>query len=273
MHLLFAAAFLLGMSKPIQADKPMNGSGDSARVLPVARTPESDSILLTIAVPKQGDYVASNPMWIQFRIDGYALGADSSQFDRSNDLVVSDMGQTVHVVIDNEPYFPVNEPAINPFNEDGYYYNTSYKFEVPYSLKEGSHTLRVFPTRSYGESLKGENTLHAITFHLGSSGGNSGTDLSKPYLTYNEPSNQVRLVEGKPVLLDFLISNCELTADGYKVRLTIDGRNSQSLVSWQPYYIYGLSKGKHTIRLELIDGRGRLVSGPFNDVERKIVIH
>lgn len=274
MYLIFAATALLGMSQPVQADRTSRSDTpkEQVRVLPVSRTPESDSILLTIAVPKAGETVAKNPVWIQFRIDGYALGADSSQFDRAKEIPVSDMGQTVHVVIDNNPYFPINEPAINPFNEEGYYHNTSYKFQVPYSLKDGTHTIRVFPARSYGESIKGSNTLHAITFQLGDSGSSYGADLSAPYLTYNEPSNEMPLKADRPVLLDFLVTNCELSQDGYKVRLSIDGKAVRTLTSWQPYYIYGLPRGNHTVRLELLDAAGKVVPGLFNDTRRTISI-
>ncbi len=276
MHLvLIAAAVLFGMSRSvISADKSAEESKEFIRILPVSRTPESDSVQLTIAIPKSGDLVSQNPMWIQFRIDGYALGADSSQFDRATEIAVSDMGQSVHVVIDNEPYFPIDEPAINPFNEEGYYRNTNYKFEVPSSLQEGKHTIRVFPARSFGESLKGQNTLHAISFYLGTADGPSyGGNLSAPYLTYNEPSNQMPLTANQPILLDFLVTNCELTPDGYKVRLSIDGKAHRTLNVWQPYYIYGLPKGKHTIRLELLDRSGNVVPGSFNDVRRTITIH
>ncbi|MBI5272651.1 MAG: hypothetical protein HY861_01540 [Chlamydiia bacterium] len=263
---------VFGIIQPAQADLATARPAEQIQVLPVARTPESDSVLLTIAVPKAGDQIAANPMWVQFRIDGFALGAGSSQFDRSKELPVSDMGQTVHVVIDNEPYFAINEPAISPFNEEGYFYNTSYKFELPVELKEGVHTIRMFPARSYGESLKGENTLHAIHFSLGSAGSMKPVDLSKPYLTYNEPSETTPLRLGQPILLDFLVTNCELTSDGYKVRLTIDGKINRMLTTWQPYYLYGLSRGKHSIRIELLNPQGNVVGGPFNDVERTIMV-
>jgi len=224
-----------------------------------------------IAVPKDEEIVSGNPVWIQFRIDGFALGSDSSQFERANQVAVSDMGQTVHVVVDDRPYFAVNEPAINPFNETGYFYNQSYKFEMPFSLKDGLHTIRMFPARSFGESLKGDNTFAVLTFYVGNRDSMKQPDLLKPYLTYNEPSDQMDLNENQPVLLDFLLSNCELSPDGYNVRLMIDGVK-RTLTSWQPYYIYGLSKGKHKIRLELMN-REEKVSGPFSEAERTIVIN
>ena len=270
MSALIAAA-VLAMAKPIQADKAQIESPDQIRVLPVPRTPESSTIVLTISVPKNGDLKADNPVWVQFRLDGYALGA-GSQFDRADEVPVSRMGQTVHVIVDDLPYIAINQPPIDPFNEEGFYYDTSYKFELPYSLEEGMHTIRMFPARSYGESLKGENAFHSIYFYLGDRKDQPGMDLDQPFITYNEPSDQLPLSENRPLLLDFYIKNCELTPDGYKIRLTLDGKIKRTLTSWQPYYLYGLKRGKHAIRLELIDGSGNWVPCQFNDVQRTIQI-
>jgi len=241
------------------------------RILPVKRTPEAEGSSVVVVMPKDGSVVRGNPVWLQVRVEGYPIGA-ASQFDRADEVAVSKQGQTIHIVVDNMPYFAVNEPALDPFNEEGWYYETNYKFEVPAQLSEGEHTLRVFLARSFGESLKGEMTFKATTFYVGN-GDKSPYDLSRPYITYNEPSNQLYLVEKTPVLLDFLINNCELSADGYKVRLTVDGKASRLLTSWQPYYIYGLAAGKHTIRLELLNSSGVKVKGPFSDIQQTITVH
>lgn len=270
MQALIASWMLLAA---ITADKPAEPNRSNIRTLPVIRTPEANTIVLVIAVPKEGTVLGSNPVWVQFRIDGYALGAGSSQFDRSSEVAVSDMGQTVRVVIDNEPYFPVNEPALDPFDEGGFYYNMSYKFEVPFRLKSGEHTIRMFPARSFGESIKGDRAFTAMNFYVGSEKENSAMDLSGPYITYNEPSDHMPLEEGRPILLDFYLCNAELSSDGYKVRLTIDGKVNRTITSWQPYYIYGLKKGKHTLRLELLDSHNDRVPGLFNDVQQSITVH
>lgn len=241
------------------------------RTMPVTRTPESASISLRVAIPEEGQLVSGNPVWVQFRIDGFALGSSSSQFDRADEIAVSKMGQTIHVVVDNRPYFPVNEPALDPFNESGFYYDTSYKFEVPFRLKKGIHTIRMFPARSFGESLKGEKTFYALTFYVGKKGGEE-IDLSQPYITYNEPSDLMDLEEGRPILLDFYVCNTDLSSDGYKVRLSIDGKVNRIITVWQPYYIYGLKRGEHTIRLELLNGANAVVPGFFNTVEQTITV-
>lgn len=243
------------------------------RVLAVKPTPEPETAVIAIQVPKEGTILNGNPVWIQVRVDGYALGADS-QFDRAYEVVNSNLGQTLHVIIDDHPYFPVNGPSIDPFNEEGWYYDQNYKFEVPYRLEKGFHTVRVFPARSFGEGLKGERTFFASYFFVGNRDKESQASiLEKPYLTYNEPSNLTHLVEGKPVLLDFYISNVELTPDGYKVRMTLDETIQRVLVSWQPYYIYGLKKGKHTLKLELIDGKGGVLSDPYNSIAQTFTVH
>lgn len=246
--------------------------GSSAvQTVPVTPTPEPSTIKLRVALPKD-EQVVSIPVWVQFRVDGFALGA-ASQFDRSSEVAVSKLGQTVHVIVDNHPYFPINEPAIDPFNEGGNFYDTSYKFEIPYRLGEGIHTIRMFPARSYGESLKGENTYVALQFYVGHKKNNPQMDLTKPYITYNEPSSLISFSSKKAVLLDFYVTNATLSSNGYKVRLSIDGQVNRLLTSWVPYYIYGLQPGRHTIRLELLDAQEKLVPGLFNDVSETITVH
>ncbi len=256
----------------LQAESSYGQSHDYIRLMGVKPTPEPETVSLYTALPKNGSFVSKNPVWIQVRVEGYALGTDS-YFDRKDEIVNSSKGQTLHVVIDDKPYFAVNEPAVDPFKEQGNYYVLSYKFEVPFSLGPGLHTIRMFPARSYGEALKGEKTFAVTTFYLDDQTNHLGIDLTKPYLTYNEPGDQMDLVENKPVLLDFYLTNCELSADGYKVRLTIDKSMVRTLTVWQPYYIYGLKKGTHTIQLELLDAKNHVVPGPFNSVKRTITIH
>lgn len=243
---------------------------ESIRILAVRSTPEPSTAILALQVPKVGKSYSGNPIWMQVRVDGYALGADS-QFDRSFEIANSREGQTLHVVIDERPYFTVSEPAIDPFNEQGWYYDQYFRFEVPYKLEKGFHTVRMFLARSYGESLKG--MFVSSYFYVGERGnGSESIILNEPFLTYNEPSRRMKLKEGEPVLLDFYVSNAELTPDGYKVKMTIDDSMQRTLTHWQPYYIYGLKKGKHVIRLELLDRKDRVVSGPYSVVEGQFTI-
>jgi hypothetical protein len=138
-------------------------------------------------------------------------------------------------------------------------------------LDKGEHVIRVFPATSYGESIKRYNNFDASIVYVGAKRNTLQQDLSKPYLTYNEPQGEYKLKSTQdPILLDFFISNCTLTREGYKVLLTIDGEVMGKLYQWVPYLIFGLTKGKHTVRLELLDPQDAVVPGLFNVNERTI---
>lgn len=258
---LIVFLFLMGIQVPLQG---------YVRIVKMDDFPEPEAVQLTLVFPEKEALVKRNPVFTQIRLRGFSLGTDSL-FGRKLGIANSPLGQTLRIVVDDKPYYPFNGPSIDAYDDDGNFFESNYKFELPYTLDAGLHTVRVFPCRSYGESLKSDQVFEARAFYVGDKG-NFPIHLYMPYLTYNEPSNQTRLEEGKPILLDFLISNCELSPDGYKVRVEIDGKESAKLADWRPYFIYGLSKGKHEVRLTLIDRKNKLVHGPFNDITRIIYV-
>jgi hypothetical protein len=243
------------------------------RVVPVNPTPEPDQVKTRIVFPKADELVSSQPIKGQIKVEGYPLGTDSD-FPREKEIFNDREGQSLHVFIDNQPYFPLNEAVIDALEDFENYYDQSVIFQVPYTLQPGMHVMRVFPVRSYRESLKGDNCYDMHVFYYRIIKDNPQMILDGPYLTYNEPQGEFTMDKRnpKPILLDFYIHNCELSKDGYKVRLTIDNANQRTLTSWQPFYIYGLKKGVHRIRLELLDPQNVRVAGLFNDVERTIVV-
>jgi hypothetical protein len=243
------------------------------RIVPVDPTPEPNEVKTKIQFPKADELVSSMPIQGQIKLEGYPLGVDSD-FPRKKEIFDSREGQSLHVFIDNQPYFPLNEAVIDALQDFENYFDQTVMFKVPFTLQPGMHVMRVFPVRSFNESLKGDNCYDMHVFYHKVIKDNPQMILDQPYLTYNEPQGEFQSDKNnpKPVLLDFYIHNCELSKDGYKVRLTIDNANQRTLTSWQPYYIYGLKKGVHRIRLELLDPQNALMKGLFNDVERTIVI-
>lgn len=266
-----SAVLLLGMITSSIEAKNEDKHTDPIQVIPVSRTPEPDSGQLFISYPRDGEMIRSNPAWIQVRLQGLALGVDSN-FPRAKEVANKKYGQSLHIVVDNEPFFSYSGLSIDPFDQEGDYYDQTYKFKIPDDLEEGEHILRIFPARSFGEGYKRPKYFKDVYFYVGKEKPAYSINLNAPYLTYNEPSGTMRLKEGEPVLLDFYVKNCELSKDGYKVRLTIDGKNKRYLTEWSPYYIHGLSKGMHKIRLVLVDKKNRKVPGAFNSVSRRIRI-
>jgi uncharacterized protein YneR len=243
------------------------------QVVPVERTPDPDHVETKILYPRKDELKTSNRVKGQIRVDGFALGVDT-ELPRKKEVWNDPEGQSLHIFIDNQPYFSVNDALIDALDDVEEYYDQTAEFEIPFKLQPGMHVIRTFPVRSYNESVKSDRAFTASVFYYQEKKDNPQIDLSKPYLTYNEPQGEYDYNKNnpQPILLDFYLSNCDLSRDGYKVRLTIDNDNQRILTSWQPYYIYGLKKGMHRIRLELLDPQNNYISGLFNDVTRTIVI-
>ena len=243
------------------------------QVVPVEPTPDPDHVETKILYPKERELKTSSTVKGQIKLEGFALGVDSEQ-PRRREIWNDPEGQSLHVFVDNQPYFSLNEALIDALDDVQDYFDQTAEFSIPFKLEPGMHVIRTFPVRSYNESVKSDRAFTASTFYYQTRKDNAAVDLSKPYLTYNEPQGEYDYNKKniQPILLDFYLTNCQISKDGYKVRLTIDNSDTRVLTSWQPYYIYGLGKGMHRIRLELLDPSNLVVPGPFNDVTRTIVV-
>ncbi len=246
-----------------------NHSDGTIRVVPVEPTPQPESVEIHLAFPEMGEVKEKNPVALQVRLEGYPIGYDTD-LPRAKEIRNNRSGQALRILIDNEPYVEIND-AIDDFTDsEEADFNSILETKIPYNLKSGAHLIRMFLVRSYGESLKGGETFTASYFFVGSKKTNNPFDLSQPYLTYNQPEGDYP--SKKPILLDFYLSNTQLSKDGYKVRLIIDNKDKRLLTEWTPYYIYGLNPGSHKIKLELLDPQNTVLPGFFKDTQRTIVV-
>ncbi len=261
--LLFFALPLLLSAAAVEGER-----NSDVRVVPVEPTPESDSAAIHIVFPKEGEVKTTNPVTVQLRVEGFPIGYNSD-FQRDKEIRNDNQGQTIHLFVDDRPYFEINEPIEDVTNSEEIDLDQLFITKLPFKLEDGLHILRVMPVRSFGESLKGDECFAASYFYMNKKS-KAAPDLKRAYLTYNEPEGTFSIE--KPILLDFYISNTQLSQDGYKVRLTIDGSDKRLLTNWTPYYIYGLKKGSHTIKLELLDPQGRVIPSLFEDTKRTITV-
>ena len=241
------------------------------RVVPMEPTSESDNITVKINFPAQGDVKMSNPVDIEATDEGFPLGV-VTDVPRKSEIYNDPKGQTIHFFIDDKPYFAVNEMFVDALDNNELYYTSTIQGRIPFHLSPGAHVIRAFPCRSFNESLKGDGCYAVRLFYFQKKEPLKGVDLSGPYLTYNEPQGDYDYSPNEPILLDFYITNCQLSQDGYKVQLWVDGKKARVLTRWIPYYLYGLSKGRHKIRLQLLDPSNKVISGLYNDTEREIVL-
>jgi len=247
-----------------------SSSIDSIRVIPVSETAESENIELTIQYPEANELKNSLPIHVQVRVEGYPLGIITDD-PRQKEIRSCDKGQTIRVVVDDNPYILLNQDnaPTDAFDNHDAYFQDSVETRIKDNIGVGDHLLRVYPAYSYGEAVRGKDTFDWSIFCFKKQG-ITKIDLKAPMITYNEP--QGVFSGGKPILLDFLCHNCTLSEDGYQVRLSVDGKMVKKLSSAQPYYLYGIEKGSHKIKLELIDSSGKVVGGLFTSATRTISV-
>ncbi len=254
----------------IFADEKIIKKG-TVRVIPVGRSPQPEYASIRIVMPENHELKTTTPIIMQVKVRGFPIGIDS-MLPRKNEIFNSDVGQNIHVIIDNDIYFVKNSQRLDQFEDQGDYYEAKYQFNLP-KVSPGMHSIRTFLCRSYNESLKTRGSFDADFFYYKSKEpALQGVNLDKPYLTYNEPSPDHVYKEGSPIMLDFYIKNCELSKDGYTVMLLIDKQVVRELDSWEPYYLYGLKKGRHEIELQLIDEKDKIEPGIFNDLKKIIKV-
>lgn len=266
--ILLSLAATSGFAAELEEQKP---NSEEIRVVPMRRSPEPDEVATTIIYPREGEVKTDQPISVQMRLEGFPLGVDS-ELPRENEIYNDPKGQAVRITIDTHSYFSENEAFVDALDDYEEYYEEDLEFDIPLNLEPGMHIMRMFLIRSFNECLKCEKCFAVRTFYVGSKTPTLDVDLKKPYITYNEPQGKYHYDPSTPLLLDFYITNCQLSKDGYKVRLTVDGSDKRILTNWVPYYIYDLKKGNHTIKLELIDPENNLVPGLFNCAERTITL-
>ena len=259
-HLIAILSFVFLFSCGVKKEAPKKEDTQKAAeitITPGERTDEKETPTVKITYPKEGEIVKEKQLGVKLDVKGYDLGKQT-ETPRAKEIANSSKGQHIHVILDNKAYeacYEVGKP-----------------FEIPGELASGVHTLRVFPSRSYHESLKGAQGWDAVTFFVDKKEGVAPVDFKKPLLTYSRPKGAYKGDEGKSIMVDFWISGCTLSADGYKVKLTINGGHETMLTEWKPYFVTGLTPGKYTFALELIDKDGKPAEGAYNKTERDVTI-
>jgi hypothetical protein len=203
---------------------------------------------LRLVYPSPNQIVEPGPVTVRYEIDAYEVGED--------------IGQHVHVILDNEPYKADYAP-------DG-----SVSFTVE-ELTAGTHVLTAFLSRPMHLALKNPEASSQAVFHVGEPSPDFADPLGAPMLVYSRPKGSYDRGDGSAdnIMLDFYLFNVELSPDGYRVRATIDGGPATLIDSWGPSVILtDPAPGEHMIRLELLDPTGAPVPGPTNDTTRTITI-
>lgn len=196
-------------------------------------------------------YFYNTDINFNFDIENYNLGVQTES-ENAKILANSGKGQHIHFILNNQPYSA--------------HYESNFKKNIP----KGSHHLVAFLSRSYHESVKNKNSVFVKNLIVGETYKDSiAPDMNAPTLIYSRPKGNYSGKDTEQVLLDFFVLNTSLSEQGNKVKATINDQEFL-ITEWVPHVMKGLPLGEVTIKLELIDSSGIVISGPYNSVTRTV---
>lgn len=229
-------------------------TGDRSPAFPGAKT--------RFASLKDGDLLEDNNVSVVVEVENYVLGVPT-ETERASEIANSDKGQHAHIILDNGPYMAD--------------YEAGKPFEIGV-LEEGPHTLVVFPSRSYHESVKSPEAAEIVNFYVRKEGGEFMLDKTEPTIIYSRPKGEYKGHDAKKIMLDFYLNNVELGYDGFKAKYTVTRKDSGeevgsiTMTEWTPAFVTGLTSGEYVINLQLLDKDANVAEGPFNNTERVITV-
>ncbi|HSB64267.1 MAG TPA: hypothetical protein VLJ18_08890 [Thermoanaerobaculia bacterium] len=140
------------------------------------------------------------------------------------------------------------------------------------SLPRGTHTVRIFPVRPWGEAIKEPSALAMVTFHVGEKDGKNTIEPGSPVLTIVSPRGKMKGEAGK-VLLDVLVTGCPVAEqsvpDSCRLRYKLDTQPEVTLTKAEPVWLENLAPGRHayvvglTREQKVVPGAFALYQGSF----------
>ena len=178
------------------------------------------------------------------------LKVELANFETFEDAATK-TGQRLEILVDNiSSTFPWRD-ATKP-----------YTFK---SLPKGTHMVRIFPVRPWGEAIKEPSALASVSFHVGEKDGKNTVEAGSPVLTVVAPRGKVKGDAGK-VLLDVLVSGCPVAepsvADSCRLRYKVDTQPEVTLTKVEPVWLERLTPGRHAYVVGLTRDQ-KVVPGAF----------
>ena len=219
-----------------------DGRGPSGPVTLKIVAPKPDE-LIPIPPAAAGQPPANGaPVEVKVELTGYETFQDPA----------TKAGQYVALMLDNIPtifaYYDVSKPWL--FKK----------------IPKGTHTLRAFPMRPWGESIKGDSAFASVTFSVGEKDGKNVNEAGAPVLTVTSPRGKVKGETGR-VLLDFLVTGCPIAekgtgADSCRVRYKLDTEKEVTLSKEEAVWLENVTPGKHAWVVGITRDE-KVVPGPY----------
>ncbi len=205
---------------------------------------EAAELSLTSSEKKDSNYAFA------YAVKNYELKSQTQQTQHQH-CANSSKGQHIHFIVNNSPY------------------KAKYESEFDETLESGTNVVLAFLSRSYHLSVKNTKAFDLSVIE-NDDVKSFDFDSDAQHLFYSRPKGVYKTEDAKHILLDFYLLNTQLSENGNKVQVIIDGQEF-FITKWMPYLIEGLSAGEHTISIKLIDKDNNFIDGPFNDSGERVI--
>ena len=239
-------------NRPGATGESMESNG--IRLTPFGDSPKFPEAQMQLRAPIANATIPSGEVAFDYQITNFQL-TKMSGGPHMAQMANSMKGQHIHNIVDNQPYTA--------------HYDTKFSKAIP----DGQHVVLSFLSRSYHESLKHLGAYDLRIINVGSATPPTAPmlDVKAPTLFYSRPKDEYKGADAKRIMLDFYLVNTTLEPGGNRVRATINGTEFM-LDRWMPYQMEGLPAGENTVKLELVDGSGNMIAGPYNSVTRTFTV-
>ena len=255
-------ASMSASSEPAASATPPEDAGPPA--------PKAPDVTLTIG-PAAPDPPEKASVKILTPVKGQIIPADKAddfevKFEGKNWKVAADDAH-FHFILDNHPYKRIWTGKPIPLKE----------LHPGGPLKEGQHVLAAFPSRASHESVKTAGALFVTEFWVGKKT-TPTVDIGKPMLIYSRPKGEYKGADANHVLVDFYLANVGLAEGKEHVHIKVTGpgidgaKEADATKFGPPFYLDNLQDGKYVVKMELLDGAGKVLPGAWNATERAITI-
>jgi hypothetical protein len=236
-----ADASVASADAPAAAPQPVSVTAGTPTPIPEGLHPR-----VTILAPRNNATVRTNRVEVRLQVRDWPAPQD---------------GRHVHLILDDAPYQRIDNPS-QPIPLE--------------NLAEGTHVLRAFPGWHTHESVKVDGAFAMAVFVVGHPTADFHFDPHAPLLTYSRPKGEYNGADADRILLDFYVHNIpgnQLSANGFRVRYSIDGSTNGEATAWVPYWIEHLPDGSHTMTLDLLGADGQPAAGPFNHTQHTFSVN
>jgi hypothetical protein len=234
-------------------------------VLSVVQTKYNAHAKLKITSPQ----VLKRDSPILVLVSNFPIGVDLTSQELDDKGVKKNKdGSRVLMMFSNGKRLYVTKDDVNMLLTQRSYFNKRFRVKVPTfiykDIEEHNFLIYSMLVNCYGECIKNENASFTDVYCYGKEKKGMRMvkkDLKKPFLIYNEPYGKK---DSSNVLLDFYVRNAIISPDEYKVDVFVDDKKVARLLKWQPYALQNLPKGKHDVRIELVDHDSKVVKNPIS---------